>query len=334
MLLRGSAGRCGLRVQGGLIREGRARLLSMHRVYWAQPSQPHSDSPSPPPCPADLPCVLCPADTLHLLCLLPPLRCCHCLLLQPVVVLATCHTPAEATPANLVQFFAGPTAAPVGAGPSMHPQQQQPQQAQALQGRLGELLPGAAAPAAAAAVAAPGIVRMAQPPTAAWRRAAAATAEQVAAAVATQAALLLHRRMLQPEEKGEESGAAPLGPGSPVPAASKGPQQAGRSVQQAQEGPVSPSLTPSRRRALGPRRGMQAQQAQQGLPQPEQCNTVELEQGLRMFDRLLSFQQQMATALAREPAAALHRWAARPSSAGGGSRRRPGGPGCCLLAWL
>ena len=183
--------------------------------------------------------------------------------LQPVIVLATCHAAADATPANLARFFAGPRVAAT-AGTAE-------QAEQVPQGRLGELL-GGDGPADAAAVAAPGIVRMQQPGSAAWRRAASAAAEQVAATVATQAALLLHQRLAAvaagAEEACDASAAAPAAGSAGEPAAA----------------------------------------AQPPPPAQQECNTAELEQGLRLFDRLLSFQRWLGAALEKDRAASLDRW--------------------------
>ncbi|KAL4451600.1 hypothetical protein ABPG75_007262 [Micractinium tetrahymenae] len=208
---------------------------------------------------------------------------------QPILVLATCHAAPDATPANLVRFFAGPPAVAAAA---------------AVVGAEGTQRPAALPDAAA--VAAPGVVRMQAPGAAAWQRAAAAAAEQVAAAVSHQAALLLHQQLAAAMEAADSRAKGPAS--SPAARAATPPQQ--------QEQPPAGASPAGRRRA------QQAQQAQQAAQQ--QCNTAELEQGLRLFDRLLAFQQQMAAALARERVVPLHRWV-RDAAAGGGRRRT--GPG-------
>ncbi len=207
--------------------------------------------------------------------------------LQPIVVLATCHTAPGATPANLVRFFAGPPTSTA---------------AVALEGRPAGM-PQQAPPAGAAAVAAAGIVRMQPPSQAARQRAAAAATEQVAAAVSHQAALLLHQQLGEALEA--VSSRAPAPAGSP-------PARAATPLQQHEQLPAGAS-------PASPGREQQAQQASNAT-QLQQCNTVELEQGLRLFDRLLAFQQQMAAALAREDVAPLHRWA-RSVATGPGRRR-------------
>ena len=206
---------------------------------------------------------------------------------QPIIVLATCHAAPEATPASLVQFFAGPAAAQAG-----HQQPPQPQQ-----GRLAELLLGDAA-LDAAAVAAPGIVRMQQPSSAAWQQAVAAAADHVAASVASQTALLLHQQLVAGAAGEQVAGAAAGSPAdaSPVelPAATAAPAQ--------QE-----------------QRAQQKQQQQQ----EQECNTAEVEQGLRLYEQLLSFQQSLGRSMANKGVAELDYWVR--ARGGGGGRRRSGG---------
>lgn len=154
----------------------------------------------------------------------------------------------------------------------------------------------------AAAVAAASVVRMQPPSEAAVRRAAAAAAEHVAAAVSRQAALLLHQQLgaaLQAADSQASASAGNPAARAPTPA------------QQQEQPPASAS-------DIGRCSAQQAQPTRQAAQQ--QCNTAELEQGLRMFDRLLEFQQRMAAALGREGVAPLHRWA-RDAAARPGRRR-------------
>lgn len=210
---------------------------------------------------------------------------------QPVIVLATCHAPADGTPANLVQFFAGPAVGAAAGAAGGQPEQQQ-QTEQQPEGRLGQLLVEAEGPPDAAAVAAPSIVRMQQPCSSAWQQAAAAAAEQVAHAVATQAALLLHQRLVAAASSGDSS-SEPAGEAS---APERGREQ-----------------PPAAAAAAGAAAGSAA-----AAGAPPQCNTAELEQGLRLFDQLLSFQRWLGAALEQDQVAGLDRWVARLS------RRRTG----------
>lgn len=162
-----------------------------------------------------------------------------------------------------------------------------------MQGRLGQLLGQPGAPAGAADVAAPGIVRIGQPSQGAWQHAAAAAAEQVAALTATQAAQQLHQQLLA----AAEAVAAEAGEGD-SPAAAGGTQHA--------------LSVPSQ------------QQQHHHEEQGQQCNTAELEQGLRLFDQLLSFQRWLGAMLAKQRVARLDRWVAPHGGGGGGGRRRSG----------
>ena len=235
--------------------------------------------------------------------------------LQPIIVLATCHAAADAVPANLAQFFAGPAlpppasaAAAAAAAPAEGGARQPPR------GGLGQLLCEGEAPPDASAVAAPGIVRMGRPSAGAWQRAAAAAAGQVAASVATQAALLLHSQL--------QAAAAAQGGG----------EAGGSERQEAQQAGLQPPPAAPDERQADQQAPLQAQQAQQAEQQAQQqaqqaqqaCNTAELEQGLRLLDRLLSFQRWLGAALIKERVAGLDRWVVP----GGGGRRRPGALGC------
>ena len=219
---------------------------------------------------------------------------------QPVIVLATCHAPADGTPANLVQFFAGPA---VGAAQQQQQQQQnqQQQQQQEAEGRLGQLLDEAEGPPDAGAVAAPSIVRMQQPGSGAWQQAASAAAEQVAIAVAMQAALLLHQRLIAAAGSGSD-GDARAGSGNAEAAGHAGSPQQGQQQQPA-------SAAAAAAGAAGAA-GCAAQGAAGASPQ---CNTAELEQGLRLFDQLLSFQRWLGAALEADKVGGLDRWVARLS---------------------
>lgn len=239
--------------------------------------------------------------------------CCRLLLLQPVIVMATCHAAEEGTPASLFQFFAGPSLA-AGAG-------QQHQEMDGHQHQHSHQQQGAQPCAAleaephsnAAAVAAPCIVRMQRPSEGAWRQAAASGADSVAADAAAHAALLLRQGLSAAIAAASEQGRQ---------AATDQPPAA-CSVQQQQQQP------PQQQQQAAAAEG----DALAAAPCLQPCNAAELQQGLRLFSQLLDFQRKLADMLDKdeERLDELASWTAQ--AAAGRRRGGGGGGGQCPLTF-
>jgi hypothetical protein len=234
--------------------------------------------------------------------------CCRLLLLQPVIVMATCHAAEEGTPASLFQFFAGPSLA-AGAG-------QQHQEMNGHQHQHSHQQQGAQPCAAleaephsnAAAVAAPCIVRMQRPSEGAWRQAAASGADYVAAAAAAHAALLLRQGLSAAIVAASEQGQQAVT--DQPPAACSVQQQQQQQQQQPQQQPAAA--------AEG--------DALAAAPCLQPCNAAELQQGLRLFSQLLNFQRKLADMLDKDEER-LDELASWTAQAGAGRRRGGGGDG-------